>query len=250
MILDFRSRMPEWERRRPFEEAQRAKDRAELVRQAPAGFKPSKSRKRVKITLIARDAKVKVGGSFWYRIELRNMGPEPIRWMDHDWSFFKHGKALSDWEFRMTLPNGKTKRMWVDRGVHCGAEEVREVRGMAKEARRKYIEDLEFHDKLEQGLDVTLQPGETLVTRPWRYYGGFEYCDMVKRGEDPDARIPGEFREFPGLDPFENLGAYHIKAVWTRKSIGVLWPKPPPDDFEHDKVGEIESNEVRVEVVP
>ena len=74
LILDSAAACPNG-KRRPYEEAQRAKDRAELVRPTPPGFKPRLA--SVKITMIARDSKVKVGGSFWYRIELQNVGRNP-----------------------------------------------------------------------------------------------------------------------------------------------------------------------------
>ena len=63
------------------------------------------------------------------------------------------------------------------------------------------------------------------MTRPWRYYGGFEYCDMASAAR---TRTPafGEFRS-SGLDPFDARHLSHQGGL--RLSTALLVVRPPSE---------------------
>ncbi|MBI4678240.1 MAG: hypothetical protein HY748_11715 [Elusimicrobia bacterium] len=252
-VLAMAQRLAETAWQRPYEQAQKAKDRADLVRSAPPGFKPSKSGKRVGVMLIPKKTTLRVGEAFWYRVELQNIGPDPISIMDLNWSFFKSGNAWGEWGLILTRPDGTEEGMQGIRGMHCPSHEITDLRGVPEERGREIMRRMEFMTKLAAGLDVTLNPGELLVTRPWKYYGYPEVCRMEARGQDPDAPIPGEFREFPESERyFDKPGTYEVKVVWVPGSIGV-----PDRRFAHlglvftmEKMASMDSNVVRLEVVP
>jgi len=114
-------------------------------------------------------------------------------------------------------------------------------------------------------FDITLQPGETLVTKPWEHVSAQEACARYHRGEDPLPTPAGPYRQF-WVDSLGKTGSYRIKAVYDDTPL-------PPDEEEiqrmlktygqsrekqlkyHQRIlsgslGHWESNEISIEVVP
>ena len=68
----------------------RAEERKELVRPAPKDFKPAPAARKLKMTLVARDKRIRVGQTFWYRLEIQNVGRRELT--IHEFlSFLKSG---------------------------------------------------------------------------------------------------------------------------------------------------------------
>lgn len=207
----------EWLRgswRQPREAAQADKDRAELVRPAPKSFVPDGAQMGLKATLIPHKTKLKAGDSFWYRLEIQNVGPSTIPWREEN-SFFKSGFNLGARLFSLylTLPDGREVKAvsFPFRLGHCPgqirAKRVLEASGMsrddAKDLHLKATADLE----IQRELMIDLAPGETLVTRPWRYE---DPCSTTRSHSDA---FEHGFREWPWDAERRAPGRYAIRIV-------------------------------------
>ncbi|MBI4349559.1 MAG: hypothetical protein HY553_22175 [Elusimicrobia bacterium] len=257
----------------PANEAQEKLDREELIRPAPPGWKPEEPGRRVRLTLIVKEPTLRRGETLWYRLEFQNTGSESIDYFESD-SFFKKGAWLSwGWKFYVNGEEVHLGDLDFNRGAPVagpfeppGWEKLTEAERDAYVKRRN--KETEAAYRRRTNLSVTLHPGETLVTRPWRNVGREVADRMWARGEDPDrARAPGAFREFYSVFfQFDKPGKYRIKAVYSDQP-----PGPPTEEklrwmeerghsradqmAEHRKrvaesLGTIESNVIEVEVVP
>lgn len=157
----------------------------ELIRPAPPGFK-AQDGAPIALTLIPEREYVNRGRSFWYRLELQNLGRKDLLWQESD-SFFEDGYLRdANVQFFVTQPDGRTVRMLPphdDAGKGRGAAEP---------------------------INVRLKPGETLVSRPWAYQGG------------NSGQVWGPFRELASRYDFTFLGRYKIKAVLKRPELGAV----------------------------
>lgn len=251
---------------------QEHKDRKELVRPTPAGFKPENTRRRIGLALIAKSPQIHKGANLWYRLELQNLGREPVYWAESP-SFFKNGDALALSKFRFHLipPDGDEIEMspWKSAPGCGGMGEEFILPGAEKMSPEKLssaLAELTVQANLESGLSVRLQPGETLATRPWRNIDPREYCRRRKRGEIVDFRAPGAFRELVSDTEFDAVGRYKLRIVYT-----ALSPSPPTEEeiqwmisrgidrervmknYEksvQESLGTVSSNWIEVEVVP
>ncbi|MCR4295737.1 MAG: hypothetical protein NUW21_09405 [Elusimicrobia bacterium] len=173
------------------------KDRRELLRQPREDWKPGSSARKLSIQLLAERDKIRKGEPLGYRLEMQNAGREPLPVKEDAPSFVKDGSlcGLSAFRLYATPPKGK------ERLLPCRSEDAAEVRPSTAPARRP-----------PSGLDVTLLPGEYLLTR----------------GSGPGK----PFRPLETALAFEALGTYRLKVVYEKDGFKAV------------------SNTVRVEVVP
>lgn len=230
-IGKLEARQREADKDRPQRETYRirreAEDRAELVRPAPKNFKSQAGRK-VQLTLISQKDMMRKGENFWYRLEMQNVGHEPIT-LDERPSFWKIGDAMvhNNYYFHITPPEGREQEVYVLRysGIHPAPIERDYPASMTKaESARAFERLLEQKDReasRRAHLRVTLQPGETLVSRPWRFGSGLDRMNKLEKNENPDPPVSGTFRELApamsGKDDFkfDKPGTYRIKIVWN-----------------------------------
>jgi len=162
------------------------KDRRELIRQPGPGWKPGNTARKLNILLLLDKTKIRKGETFLYRLEMQNVGRDPLSFKETAPSFTKDGSLCGSDGFKFyATPPASEERL-----LPC-------VAGKAEESE----------------LDLTLLPGEYLLTR----------------GSAPGNR----FRELKTKLPFETLGTYRLKAVYT-----------PAGGLRAD------SNTVTLEVVP
>lgn len=212
----------------------RAKDRAEMVRRPPPNFKPEGSSAKLKIVLVPKASKMRVGDEFWYRLEIQNVSSHTLLFWENP-SFLKYGTFWDDgkWRFFVKLPTGKTKRILLGRYGEMRDAGRRRPRGvaipgsdtMSKEelARRFQIESA--RSRAEKGLVVELSPGETLVSRPWEWITDEVYAERVAKGEaDLYPRPSGTFRQLRTDFSFSEPGKYEIRVVFEDAKLG------PPDE--------------------
>ena len=263
-------------RRESYRAQREAEDRAELVHPAPPNFKTQAGRK-VQLTLISRKAMMRKGETFWYRMEMRNVGQEPIA-LDDRPSFWKIGDAMlaNRYRFFITPPEGREKEVYVFRypQIHPSPIEMDYPASMTKaesdRAFERLLEEKENEVSRRVHLRVTLQPGETLVSRPWRFGTGIDRLNKMEKNENPDPPVSGAFRELApamsGKDEFkfDKPGTYRIKLVLNdtarrpteediqrRIKIG-LSREYTMKDYEEKvaiHLGRIESNVVTLEVM-
>lgn len=266
-----------------YEKRRKAEDRAELVRPVARGFKPENVRRKIKLTLIPKSARIRVGESLWYLLEMRNVGHEAIEFRETSKSFWKVGNSSElKYHFYVTPPGGKETRVnfRVDSTELMGnrPEEIVIPESLGKDEARKYFEQEKERRGMEKArlftLWVELQPGETLVARPWKFVSRRERQKSIAGPRDDymQFKVEGPFRE-ARLDPdefkFDQPGTYRVKVVYNHNPFGL---KPPTEeeiqkriakwglDREYqmrrhqervaESLGIVESNTVVVEVYP
>lgn len=256
--------------------AVRARDRRELVRPPPPGFKPEPTERKLRLTLVARDKKIRVGESFWYRLEVQNVGRTPVHISDGP-SFLKDGSQYANgyWDFFATAPDGTRKLMVI--GQLADEFDLRDTRADAVPVPgADKLTDLEVQQFIrrdyafrlaDKDLRVVLDPGETLVSKAWRWVPAKERLERKGRGEkDLTPRPAGGFRELWTDYRFSKPGRYTIQAVFDdprsplphealvprmKKHAGPSLPAHVDKNEEHKNAsGRLESNLVVVEIEP
>ena len=266
-MTDFAARVAETAEEDAFSARLKQADEREMVRPAPPGFKPEPVARKTRLTLIAKKTTLKPGETFWYRLELQNLGQDTLLFHARP-SFWKIGNAESDrWSFYVTPPGGQEDYVGVHYydfdGIGSGA------RGQMNAAQR---EDAAFRSARNGSLNVDLRPGQTLVSRAWRLMTLEEFNDSYYRGIKP-APTQGEFRELALLakKTFAKPGTYRIRVDFqayvpkppTEKEIqesmqGEGYSRQEAEEIEmryyksvlKDRLGRFESNTVTIEVKP
>lgn len=260
----------------PTDEELEAEDRKELVTPAPPDFKPEDQGKKLKLTLIPRDAEIHRGEAFWFRLEVQNIGRTPVP-LNAEWSFFKigYGEAL-EYRFLVTPPKGVEREEPVNFFPTMGYRYFSPiVPGGDKmspeeraEASRRIEAEMPYKRARGFGLRMHLAPGETLRTRPWKHLELIQAYKRLRQGEDPFPPVPGEFREvdFHSME-FDKVGTYRIRIVFTadpwlkapdgeeieegiRLGLSREWQMEQYKARLRESLGRFESNVVEVEVVP
>lgn len=201
-----------------------ARDRRDLVRPPPAGFKPEPVERKLRMTLIARDKTIRVGESFWYRLEIQNLGRTPVHIRDSP-SFLKDGTEYANgyWDFFITSPDGTRKLMVIGRlldefdlrDTRADAVPVPGSERMTDLEVKQYIRRDNAFRLADRDLRVVLDPGETLVSKAWRWVPAKERLERKARGETVlTPRPAGDFRELWTSHRFSQPGRHTIQAVF------------------------------------
>lgn len=172
------------------------RDRRELMRQPAPDWKPGAEESKLAMLLLIDKSRIRKGDAFGYRLEMQNAGRKALEIKEGAPSFTKDGSLCGATPFKIlvTPPGGKEKALPCE--PNAGVETST---GPAAPP--------------ESGLELTLQPGEYLLTR---------------------APAPGSrFRPLRTAMRFDSLGTYRLRAAYD--------PKGP---FR------AESNAVALEVVP
>jgi hypothetical protein len=258
------------------EEAVRQAERRELIRPAPKGFKPAALDRKFRLTLVPKEKTIRVGETFWYRLELQNLGRQTVHFWETP-SFLKNGSSydMGTWDFFLKAPDGTSKLMVIGalldefaiQDSRTDAVQVPGSAGMSDEEIERHLRRLDAKLRADRDLIVDLAPGETLVSRPWRWVDAKERQERQKRGEsDLVPRPSGGFRELWTSHNFKVPGHYEIRAVYDDSL-----PEVPDEDFvkgmerrgysrksvikdyterARAHLGRIESAPVKFEVVP
>lgn len=154
-------------------------ERKQLVLQPKPDWRPEGAARKLNVLLLIDKTIVRTGEPFHYRLEMQNAGGVPLTFKETAPSFIKDGSLCGDAsiKFYATPPEGKETLLPCE---PKGAAEVRASTAPAQEP--------------ESGLELTLQPGEYLLTR----------------GSGPKNR----FRRLRTKFPFEALGKYRLKAAY------------------------------------
>lgn len=197
------------------EQEQDKKDRAELVTPAPPGFKPKVSGRKLELTLIPQKKMLRVGETFWYRAEIRNVGSQSVTVTD---SFVKSGYDYYGAKFKIIV----SPRHWKDHSVlrdasPCEASGL-PIPGWTKMDKSQQVEAAKrYHleEELKNRVRVLLEPGETVRTQDERYVSQEEDCAAFQAGKIASTRPGGLFRQYYETRDFDRPGTYLLKLVLT-----------------------------------
>lgn len=253
----------------------RQADQREMVRPPPPGFRPEPADKKVRVILIPMREKIRVGEHFWYRLELMNVGRKPVRFAESP-SFLKDGLRWNGmkWQFDAVYPNGQKKKLILGRTAfdrHVGDRPRHEIKlpvtsTATAAAVQRAARLAAFRLRASRDLDVTLAPGESVRSKPWRWVSDEEYMDRYNRGLDPWPAPEGPYRELWTAAKFDRPGKFKITA--TLRDLPL--EKPTEERLRDDEkrgltrgsalsvyessvaeaLGWVESNIVELDVIP
>lgn len=156
------------------------KDRKELSRQPKQEWTPENTPRKLKILFLLDKNRIRKGESFHYRLEMQNLGREPLAFRETEPSFIKDGSLCGSGAFKLyAAPPGGKERL-----LPCKPAEEAAVQASTAPA-----------EETGSGLDLVLQPGEYLLTR--------------------GAGSKDHFRELRTKFSFAALGTYTLKAVYV-----------------------------------
>lgn len=158
------------------------RDRKDLLRQPMPGWQPENAPRKLNILLLSDRSRIRAGATFHYRLEMQNVGREPLLFREIAPSFTKDGSLCgpNGYKFYATLPGG-TEAL-----LPCVPKETAKVQAGTAPAREP-----------ESGFEITLAPGDYLLTR------GSGSADR--------------FRDLQTTFRFEIPGIYRLKAVYAYK---------------------------------
>ena len=149
-----------------------ASDRHELVLQPRHQETYAQPAHALRILLLSEKTSIRTGEDFRYRLEVKNIGRDPIVFNEAPPSFIKDSSLCGERDFLINVMHSSD----AEQPLPCPAVSAR---GSA--------------------LDVTLLPGEVLLTRP----------------DGPTSR----FRKIAGKNFFTKPGKYRIRVVYAAGNI-------------------------------
>jgi len=214
------------------------KNRRLMVSPAPADFRPDAAARKIKLTLVLEKTKVRVGEDPRFRLELTNIGREPIDYIEYESSVFRWGGI---WESIKTIDfimiDEKGRRLKLEPPMGGRTEPMKPLSG-------PLTAEEEAESKASTIFRVKILPGETLrslgdgnsPTEPFR--------TMLLRKDFKTAgrkKIHVELDDQPGP-----LTDRYIKMVSTFETLEETrkdWAQR-----EADALGPVSSNSVVLEV--
>lgn len=133
-----------------------AKNRAEMIVSAPAGFRPEDAARKVRLTLVLEKTSLAAGDEPRFRLELTNAGREPIDYMENDPSVFRWGGLLHSMKsIRFFLVDSKGLRRKMEPALGGRVEPLKSRAGaLSRESEAEGVAANTFR--------VRILPGETL----------------------------------------------------------------------------------------
>lgn len=159
--------------------AEEAADRAELVSPAPHLWQPDIREARLKLSLFLEKTTLRAGEKIRYRLELQNTGGQAVFFSEEE-SFMKRDDYGSEYNAYLTEP-GESEAPLPPAFVLGSLP-------LTVEERRK---------RGRSGMRLTLQPGETLISRP-------------------DQPAPNRFRDLKTLTILKRPGRHRLRFVYDR----------------------------------
>lgn len=252
-----RGRPPQEEIRRLAQQSQarsdrwEARDRAELVRPAPPGYKPPFKGKKVVLRLIPRDKILRPGQEFWYRLELTNAGTKPIWWSGDEGAFFKTGHLQPGGKIRFFVIDEAGRRQQMlepEHGTGSLASDIRLPAGWTKEQRAEFIAEL--NDPRRNKLDIELRPGETLVSRGGPDPSDEEEIALIEAGKNPATFPRGPYRTLNTRYTFQKPGRYRLQVTMENPPPPRHWSESYPEVMDKWVFGVLRSEFATIEVRP
>lgn len=256
-VARLKEMMAKADRLAPLRRIQEAKNRAEFVIPAPAGFMPDNAARKIRLMLYA-PATIKLGEPFRYRLELQNAAKEPLAppWLGRD--FFKRdGDDLSRFTFFFRGPDGKEKKMGLPMPTHGIGEVVYipELKGKSDAEVEEFLERQKELAEVADSLNLTLAPGESLATRPDNPRDRFRASRSRDRKFDKPGRyqvrvVYDDFPEGPPKAPDEEEIQWDISRLGTSRERILESHKRYVASYLKMRLGRFESNWVTIEVIP
>ncbi len=188
-----------------------------MVVPAPADFRPEPIARKIKLKLVLEKSKIKVGENPRFRLELTNIGREPINYQEYESSIFKGGSigySMRTISFYLTDKRGKRLDLLPAMGTGR-AEPIRYHDATPKS--EEEMRETNARSQASTTFRVKLLPGETLrslgdgdtAQEPFRTL-------RVEEGYEK----PGTYRLQVELDDRPHpLSKEYIKAALTHSTL-------------------------------
>ncbi len=227
-----------------------------MVRPAPPNFKSLAAKRKVSLKLFLEKSKIHIGEKVRFRLELTNIGSEPILYREYESSLFKYGGLLYSYHtisFYLVDSSGHHKKLTgglVSRSLINPSFRESPLTpppsSLSKAEKDRWILETNAESAANAGFKVRLAPGETL----------FSLGDM------DSAQEP--YRTLFIKERFNQAGKYRLQVELddrpkplTKKDIDNARTYWTPAEKKHfyakrlrEALGPISSNAVSFEVAP
>lgn len=162
-----------------------------MVLPAPSGFTPEPVARKVRLKFFLKKTKIRVGESPRFRLEMTNIGREPIKYIEYDDSVFRWGglfDSLRTIKFIFTDAKGRSHRLEPAMGGRSTP--------LTPRAGPPTLEE-EAEGKASTTFRVRIDPGETLRSLGDGDSPSEPFRTMIARDE---FKTPGRYRIHVELD--------------------------------------------------
>lgn len=225
-LIDADIRLAEWNRRM-------------MIIPAPPDFKPAAAARKIELRLVLEKTKLRVGESPRFRLELINVGRDPIDYIEYESSVFRWGGILHSIKtirFIMTDEKGQSRMLWPVLGGRV--EPIKQLSGPLSLA-------AEAESKASTTFRVKILLGETLRSLGDGDSAAEPYRTMLLRDEFKTAgrkRIHVELDDRP-----EPLDAGYLELASKYRPIDQI--RRNHAERLAVALGPVTSNVVELEVV-
>lgn len=174
-----------------------------MVDPAPVDFKPEKARRKIRLKLILESSRISRGGRPRFRLELTNVGSDPIEYRENQPSVFVKGGSLLDSSrtihFFLTGPHGKRFELMYRRPprslqTNRSSPLVLSPAGMTEAEKKDWFIKTNAMSQARSSFSVRLLPGETLHSL----------------GDDDS--LGGNYKTLFTTTDFNEAGAYNLQV--------------------------------------
>lgn len=142
-------------------------NRRTMVKPAPAGFTPEPVDRKVRLRLVLEKSKIRVGERPRFRLEMTNIGREPIEYFESRSSLFvKDGGLLDTLTMEMHLSDGRNKRIRLLPPPLGSSEGLppkkREGNALSQAEQARRFDEINSEGQARATFRVLLNPGDTL----------------------------------------------------------------------------------------
>lgn len=224
--------------------------RRTMVTPAPAGFRPEAAARKIRLRLILEKNKIRAGEKARFRLEMTNVGREPIDYRERGASILVEGGGLLDspaMNFQLTDASGNQKVLSpssVPRPGRSARKRIAPPSGLTERQAKAWFIETNAMGQAPSTFKIKLLPGETLTSA-----GDGSPADNFKTlYTDDDFDKPGRYRLRVDLDDRPApLDKDYIEFALKFSTLAEI--KKTHDRLENDAIGPVSSNEAALEVV-
>lgn len=224
--------------------------RRTMVTPAPAGFRPEEAARKVRLRLILERNKIRVGEKVRFRLEMTNVGREPIDYRELGASIFVEGGGLLDsptMKFHLTDSDGIRKVLSppsVPPPGRSAKKRNASPEGLTERQTEDWVIETNAMGQARSTFRIKLLPGETLTS-----VGDVSPADNFKTlYSDDDFDKTGRYRLRVDLDDRPApLDKDYIEFALSFSSLEEI--RKTHDRRMKDALGPLSSNEATLEVV-
>lgn len=226
-------------------------NRRRMVSPAPANFVPEPVARKIRLALFVEKTRIKPGERLRFRLELTNVGREPIEYNELESSIFRGGSlghSSRTISFYVTNPQKKRVKLLspiFPDDIPLADDTIYPPDGMTEAQKQKWMDETNAMGRAASTFQVKILPGETLRSlgddnserEPYRILAS-----------DPGFKIPGTYRLQVELDDRPKPMSNRYIEINLRTGSTLEEIHKWQEEATRDALGPVSSNAVTIEV--